>query len=289
MRHLFGNILTHYAPAANNFGESEGNTTQLSKLIWKHETHTIVSAQAIRWALRYYWQCVEIPVNRKWNEDTQDFAYQNLNFDPLAFIDDDVLGFMQTEAAKIDQSNKVITKGTAKTGRGQLDVDHAVSTLPYFSETFFNTKSGKKNNQSLYNTEVHATRYQYCFAIVPEYLKVKSRVLNVLDGVVSLNRVGGNHGRFLYDFSPESIILRWTHDFAPRFLYSFEEDEECICIPTLIQKISSGDIDPKELWIGGCNLGSELKDLGVNVFSGVKATVTAIKNEIVQELNLEVE
>jgi CRISPR-associated protein Cst2 len=47
----------------------------------------------------------------------------------------------------------------------------------------------------------------------------------VLDGLISIGEVAGNHARFLFDFSPESIVLRWTHDFSPRFLYCFEEDE----------------------------------------------------------------
>lgn len=56
--HLFGNILTGYGTAANNRGENEGNTTTLQKIIWKNEEHSTVSAEAIRWALRYYWQTV---------------------------------------------------------------------------------------------------------------------------------------------------------------------------------------------------------------------------------------
>jgi CRISPR-associated protein Cst2 len=41
----------------------------------------------------------------------------------------------------------------------------------------------------------------------------------------NLRGVAGNHARFLYDFSPEIIILRWTPDPAPRMLLCFDEDE----------------------------------------------------------------
>lgn len=51
MRHLFGNILTRYGSAANNRGATEGNITPLQKIVWKGETHSSVSAEAIRWAL----------------------------------------------------------------------------------------------------------------------------------------------------------------------------------------------------------------------------------------------
>ena len=60
--HLFGNILTFYGVAANNRGENQGNITTLQKLLWKGETHTVVSSEAIRWAIRYYWQKAEVSV-----------------------------------------------------------------------------------------------------------------------------------------------------------------------------------------------------------------------------------
>ena len=99
--HLFGNILTGYGTAANNRGENEGNITTLQKLLWKGEVHTTVSSEAIRWALRYYWQTVGngYEVNRRWDDDLNDNTWQNTNFDDTAFIDDDVLGFMKAEGA----------------------------------------------------------------------------------------------------------------------------------------------------------------------------------------------
>ena len=72
--HLFGNILTGYGTAANNRGENEGNITTLQKIQWKNDIHTTVSAEAIRWALRYYWQtvCDDYQVNRQWNDGKND-------------------------------------------------------------------------------------------------------------------------------------------------------------------------------------------------------------------------
>lgn len=76
--HLFGNILTGYGTAANNRGENEGHITTLQKLLWKGEVHTTVSAEAIRWALRYYWQTAgnDYKVNRQWNDDENDNKWQ---------------------------------------------------------------------------------------------------------------------------------------------------------------------------------------------------------------------
>lgn len=298
--HLFGNILTSYGTAANNRGENEGNITTLQKILWKGEVHTTVSAEAIRWALRYYWQTSsnQYQVNRRWDDDTNDNIWQNENFDDANFIDDDVLGFMRAEGAKVEASDtepkakgkKAAPKGTTTAKRGVLEVTRAVSMTPFSGDLTFNAASGKKSRTSLYGTEVHATCYQYGFALTPERLKDKSRTIAVLDALSSLGEVAGNHSRFLYDFSPESLVLRWTHDFSPRILYCFEESEREISITELIRKVKNQDIEPQELWIAGAitDLESvqELKELGANIFPGIKLAVRSIKQVIARDLQL---
>ena len=281
--HLYGNILTFYGVAANNRGENQGNITTLQKLIWKGETHTVVSSEAIRWAIRYYWQKVEVygEVNRQWNDDPApdevNPQWQNPDFDPQAYIDDDLLGFFDAE-------------NNQRARRGRLDVTRAISTIPYNGKVTFSARSGSlRNNTSLYGTEFHGTRYQFGFGITPESCHDRTRALALLDAIVSICDVGGNHGRFLFDFAPESIVLRWTKDFAPRFLYCYDEDEMGdISIPKLLRQIRSGDLDPTEFWIGGEITehlqGSEYE--GVNKRSGVKAIVDALKERIVQDLSI---
>lgn len=304
MLHLYGNILTNYGVAANNHGENEGNIAQLQKLLWKSETHTTVSAEAIRWALRYYWQLTGYEVNRRWDDNINDCNRQNQNFDAVQYIDDDVLGFMRPEAAKVEiqpektseeetsnvsKRSKNKTKkipGTTTARRGVLEVNRAVSISPYDFDITFNAVSGKKGRTSLYGTEIHATCYQYGFALTPERLKEKSRINAVLDGLISIGEVAGNHAHFLYDFSPKSIVLRWTHDFSPRILYSFERDETGnISIPDLVRRVKSEDIDPQELWIGGA-ISESLEDLGAKVFPGVKSAVKDLKQVIANDLQL---
>ena len=308
--HLFGNVLTGYGTAANNRGENEGNITTLQKILWKREVHTTVSAEAIRWALRYYWQTSGngYQVNRRWDDDINDNIWQNEKFDDTNFIDDDVLGFMRAEGAKKEASEEVseevseeassktkqkgkkALKGTSTAKRGVLEVTRAVSTTPFSGDLTFNAASGKKGRTSLYGTEVHATRYQYGFALTSERLKDKSRIFPVLDGLSSLGEVAGNHSRFLYDFSPESMVLRWTHDFSPRILYCFEENNRQISIRELVRKVKNQDIEPQELWIAGAITESEeveeLKKLGVNVFSGIKLAVQSIKQVIARDLQI---
>src|SRR5262245_8030093 len=107
-KHLFGLIATPYGPAANNRGENDGNITTLQKILWKNEVCTTVSAEAIRWALRYYWQQQDInSINREWDDDKSDHKWKDrkwLGWNPdvaggAKFIDDELLGFMDALAA----------------------------------------------------------------------------------------------------------------------------------------------------------------------------------------------
>src|SRR6516162_8732698 len=105
--HIFANFVTPFGTAANNRGDNEGaNITPLQKLIWMGETHTTVSAEAIRFALRRRLSGNEPNgTNRKWDEDKRTNTWQDWTFngwaspDGTTFIDDDLLGYMTAEAA----------------------------------------------------------------------------------------------------------------------------------------------------------------------------------------------
>lgn len=312
-RHLYGAILTSHGTAANNRGENEGNITTLQKLLWRGELHTTVSAEAIRWAIRYYWQMHagendELTTNRYWDESAnpadnkwRDPAWLGWDKpDGRRYIDDDVLGYMRAEAAKSEGSDEEEIeekstkkpkkpKGTTTNRRGVLELTRAVSTTPFFGDITFNAKSGLKERTSLYGTEVHATRYQYGFALTPLRLNTPRHALHVLDAICNLGEVAGNQSRFLYDFSPESLVLRWSHDFAPRLLYCFETpNSEAVDALSLLRRVTSGDIAADELVIGGpmaeTETGSTLKDLGAEVHSGVKAAAGAMLERMKGEL-----
>lgn len=311
-KHLFGLIVTSHGTAANNRGDNEGNITTLQKLLWNGEVHTTVSAEAIRWALRYYWQRSGKMVNRKWNEDKNDHDWQDQDWlawtdpqgkgkDTEAYIDDDVLGFMLAEAGKTEGNETETTetkgkkkqrvKGTVDKCRGTLEVTRAISLTPVSGDITFNAKSGEKTSTSLYGTEVHATRYQYGFALTPEWLRDKSRVLDVVDAVISLSEVAGNQSRFLYDFSPDSVIFRWTDDFAPRLLYGFQPDAGGhLSVPEIIRRVEAGDISINEVIIGGSLAeladGKTLNEKGCCILPGVKAAAEEVKRRIKESLTL---
>jgi CRISPR-associated protein Cst2 len=328
--HVFANIVTPYGTAANNRGETEGNVTTLQKLIWMGLPHTSISAEAIRFALRRLLAAQEERgTNRTYNEATRvnewkerDFASWNSD-GTTGYIDDDLLGYMSADAAKDNAGDEVPeteaapeaeqsgkkgkskakpkAKGTATVRRGVLEITRAVSLTPWPGDMTFNvaspaaTKSaakGEGDNPVPYGTEVHATRYQYGLALTPTRLRDRSRAGKALRALAALNTVAGNHSRFLFDFAPESIILRVTHDPAPRLLYCFDtaDDGKTIGAHGLEDRIRSGDIKPKELYIGGpfaeSEFGNKLREMGATVPEpfGVCAAVEAAVRHIDAEL-----
>jgi CRISPR-associated protein Cst2 len=152
-----------------------------------------------------------------------------------------------------------------------LEITRAVSLSPWAGDVTFNAASPgatpsaqkKGSNPVPYGTEMHATRYQYGFALTPDKLREAQRAATALRALCSLGEVAGNHGRFLYDFSPESIVLRLTADPAPRILYAFRENENgTLSIDTIVERVAAGDIKPTELVIGGA-IARQLSGVGL--------------------------
>ena len=146
----------------------------------------------------------------------------------------------------------------------------------------------KGSNPVPYGTELHATRFQYGIALTPERLRDKSRAAKAIDALCNLGTVAGNHGRFLFDFSPYAIVLRLTQDPAPRLLYCFgtPDDGKTVTAYSLVQRIKSGDIGKEEIIVGVTEpdsaLAKEFSDAGLKTL-GVKAACA----EAVQRINAE--
>lgn len=286
--HVFGAIVTANGTAANNRGLTEGNTSTLQKLIWNGAVHTTVSAEAIRFALRRRLAESET-CNRVYDEVSRRNEWTDAEFSRWAekskempFIDDDLLGYMQAEGAKQEGES-----GSAKIRRAVLEVTRAVSLHPWSGDVTFNAASpgatpsaskgkNKSQNPVPYATEMHATRYQYGFALTPEKLRKKARARTAVEGLCALGEVAGNHGRFLFDFSPESVVFRVAVEPAPRILYGFEVDGARVKIPEILRKVAAKDIDARELHIGGAvvaDLSPRDREIlaGAHLFDGVKA------------------
>lgn len=286
--HLFANIATPFGTASNNRGETDGNTTTLQKLIWKSNLHTTVSAEAIRFALRRLFVEQGENTNRKWDEDHRENTWKDPEFQNWrSYIDDDLLGYMRASSAQ-DEA-KV---GSSTVRRAPLEITRAVSLTPWHGDVCFNAASpgatqsaaknkkdpnSKKQNPVPYGTEMHATRYQYGLALTPNKLAEPKRAKIALQSLGALRCVAGNHGRFLYDFAPEAIVIRITDDPAPRILYCFdtEDDGATLSADSLIQRLDMGDVLAGELFVGASDKNhsfvQELEKRGVCVYGVRKA------------------
>lgn len=302
--HLYGIVITPFGTASNNRGEAEGNLSTLQKILWNNRVHSTVSAEAIRWAIRHFWQSNGEDVNRTWDDDSRSNVWQDHGFSKASpgYLDDDVLGYMSAEAGKVDGGETEVkgkARGTTKVRRSRLEVTRAISLTPWPGDILFNAASiGATPSASTtgkdpvpYSVEVHATRYQYGFALTPESLSKRERALDVLAAVSNMKEVAGNHGRFLYDFSPDSVIYRWTDDFAPRLLYGFEADlEGKLSLPMLLRRVTSGDIAAEELVVGGSiadtDDGRAMAKLGAWVDAGVKRAEAEVGQRMRQALGL---
>ena len=108
----------------------------------------------------------------------------------------------------------------------------------------------------------------------------------MVEALVSLSEVAGNHSRFLYDFAPESVVFRVTDDMAPRLLYCFEEETPGgnVTSSMLEDRVASKDINPKELYVGGAiartPAGIRLRALGANVDPGIRSIATMVQERL---------
>jgi CRISPR-associated protein Cst2 len=319
--HIFGAIVTHHGTAANNRAETEGNITTLQKLLWFGRVHSTVSAEAIRFAIRRrlgekeetnrYWVETGPKARNEWRDDKFERWAAN-----GSYIDDDLLGFMSADAAKEENTpppaddqkekesaapgaaqvgRKPRAKGTANVRRSPLEITRAVSMSPYGGDVTFNaaspgaTPSAQKGEKGVknpvpYGTELHATRYQYGFALTPGSLRKPERARTAIEAIAALGVVAGNHGRFLYDFSPESVVFRITQDPAPRLLYIFEGAGPEVDAPALLARVEAEDLPAGEIIIGGAFSRSptarKVEALGATVVHGVRDAARLVCDRI---------
>ncbi|MGQ9873331.1 type I-B CRISPR-associated protein Cas7/Cst2/DevR [Leptodesmis sp.] len=277
--HLFATIVTATAIAANNRGEGDGSTlATLQKITRGNDQYTTISAEAIRWGLREYFQNhYAEKTNRTFDPDNDKYIFKNECFSPEDYIDDDLFGYMD---AKKDKDNK--DKTTKR--RGALEVSRAISLDPYWGDTAFGSKGGEKGKTSIHSTEVHCTAYQYSVALTPESLKDPARAILALNAIAAVRHVGGNHARFLYDFRPESIILRVTEDPSPWIMNSFKRIGDSVGCPRLVRLVEVGDVKAEELIVGGeiadTPYGEQLSRLKVEVCRGVKEAIATAENRL---------
>ena len=262
-RYLYGAILTRPAVASNNRGENSGNMAMLQHVFWGGHDHTTVSSEAIRFAIRLRAQLEDSKqVNRVFDVEEGKWAYREKDvYNPEKFADDDIFGFMNAQAAKESDSGPEEGDGRQQQAQEAQGDDHeaprplavarAVSLEPYQGELSFGSAGKEKDSTSLFSAEVHTTRYQYAFGLSLGELKKPERASLVLDGVLDPPPVAGSHSRFLFDFSPEVLVLSISDRHSHGFLHPFDRTKGGATLARLIARVRCGDLSPKELIVGG--------------------------------------
>lgn len=286
--HVFGTVLTARAVAANNRGENEGTATTLQKVIRDGDLFTTVSSESIRYAIREGWlEDSTAKLNRAVSHRGSEWEDREFKKGWEKYIDNDVLGFMHAKKETLSR-------------RGILEISRAVSSTPWPGTVSANFASPGANpgvthsNPIPYAAEMHDTRYQFTFAMTPQAIEGEDkleRTAATLRAIQSLRRVGGNHGRYFYDFSPEAIILRVTDDPAPRIMFCFEENDRGeLSLKKLVRRMQGDepDVAPSEVIIGSAVDGiqgiDQAEELDVQVFPGVKAAISESLSRIKERL-----
>jgi CRISPR-associated protein Cst2 len=314
--YLYGTILTAEAVASNNRGDNLGNTTTLQKVFLGDDLHTSVSAESIRFAIRYRFQLQDYKVNRTYDTSLGKLDYLDEKRagwspdNPEPFVDDDLMGFMDAEAATQEQEpsdpepdrqeleqpragkkpkDKPAKKKDKTTKRtSPLAVGRAISLRPYRGELSYNCVSGAKEKGalSLYSAEMHTTEYQYSFGLNLGDVVAKINIAHLVDAIADMPPVAGNHARFSYDFSPASVIFRLTACHSPKIQNCFDHDEEnrTYSLARLLNRVESGDVPAGELIVGGLvarsEWGAKLREAGADVLDGVLKAATEVKHRI---------
>lgn len=295
--HVFAAIATPCGTASNNRGEVHGCHATMKKVMHHGKTHTQISSAALRRALRQ--QLDEMDphgTNRKWDSNKLEHSWEDPAFnywDPEKpnYADDDMMGFMAAEAAKEEGA-----RGTCNARGSVIEFEPAISMTPFMGEVHFccaakgaSPNASKKDNgpkaPAPYSVEVHNTRYQYSLAMTPENLCESARAMMALRAITRIHDVAGNHARFLFDYSPESIVIRVSESPVSRIMGVFSTNDfgETVSLTKLAQKVDAGDITSgqniERVFIGGAVTRmdqtsiSALEQAGCQTNKGVDQTV----------------
>lgn len=226
--------LTPVSFASLNGGDKEAdNISSIKKISIGVDQYPYVSSQAIRRALRNQlevlgWSLSEgaVATIKKGAATTQQ--------EPERYIDDDLFGYMGTEAAGEGK------KGRATKRTSVVRVSPLIALTPYqgdldFGTNYMGVKAGGDPN--IFETEVHSGLYRGSILIeldrvgcgdgfdqdLPSGERAK-RVIGLINAIKNL-WVPGRQSRYLADVSPKFIASAMMRTKTPIFLESVKVDD----------------------------------------------------------------
>jgi CRISPR-associated protein Cst2 len=255
VRFLHGTVLTNPGNAGNYRGATMGNFVPLQKIIKGRQQYSFCSANPIRNAMREMAKEMGLPINRTRLNDEDQIAVQFASFpNPELNWDDAIMGWVAAITKKEKEGIE------AKEGRKiqlrresifQMNIALALSPIQHIarggviltqSPDIRNSAWSNSSSSALIEHETSYTAYQYPFSMHLSDFNNKKWLCGLLEIISQLNGVAGNHTRSLYEFCPESVVLRLTNNFCAEYQYCFDDNRN---IPKILEKIEHNDFDYK--------------------------------------------
>lgn len=243
---VFFSILTHEGPSSNYRGEGDGSsTTHLQRIHWRGSDHTVVSAEAIRNALRDTLRYLGLPYNRSRveNSDKPTVHFKERCNENL-YADDFIFGYM-------------LTKPDHRKRDSIIRANKAIAIAPFkFESTFHQSPHTDLEGTAecaLLRHEVVSTSYQFPLAFrASDFMRAGETAVEwgkaLLQAVGQLNDVAGNRARSYFEFSPKSMVVRCTTRLAAGFdYYGFRPDGTHAVVDAILR----GEVDGKGFFMAG--------------------------------------
>lgn len=221
--------LTPVSFASLNGSDKEAdNISNIKKITRETDQFPYVSAQAVRRALRDQLAVLGRPLSEGKASDIKKGAATTQQ-DPGQFIDDDLFGFMGTEAAKEDKKGKS-TKRTSP-----VRVSPLISLQKYEGDLDFGTNFmgvGAGGDPNIFETEIHSGIYRGTILIeldrvgcgegFEKDLQNPEKAARVKDFLSAFKNLwtSGRQTRFLADISPKFVVSAMLTTKNPIFLES---------------------------------------------------------------------
>lgn len=250
--HLFGTVLTYASPSSNHRGKGDDTESPLQTITKQGRDLPVMSAYAIRSALRQMLIMEGQPSNRSRINDGGAPKVEFKDFpDPDRYADDFLFGFCVTDRAAVAAHPDRPSRRDS-VFRNNMAVALSSDINTHLQQAPRNTEDSPWNNikeTSLLYRQVIYTAYQYPFALaLSDCLPQPKWTAALIKAIGQLNRVAGGDSISHFQMGPRSIIIRLTPSLVAGYdNYGFQEDGSF----KELNRLVNGELPGQEFWLGG--------------------------------------
>ena len=250
--HLFGTVLTYASPSSNHRGKGDDTESPLQTITKQGRDLPVMSAYAIRSALRQMLIMEGQPSNRSRINDGGAPKVEFRDFpDPDRYADDFLFGFCVTDRAAVAAHPDRASRRDS-VFRNNMAVALSSDINTHLQQAPRNTEDSPWNNikeTSLLYRQVIYTAYQYPFALaLSDCLPQPKWTAALIKAIGQLSRVAGGDSVSHFPMAPRSIIVRLTPSLVAGYdNYGFQEDGNF----KELNRLVNGELPGQEFWLGG--------------------------------------